>query len=543
MINRRDFIRIMGMGAASTLINWQFPAPASAGKAGPGQYDAVVIGAGLGGLSCAAYLAVNGYRPLVVEKHLMPGGYATSFPRIGTDRQRYQCEVSLHATAATGPSLQKIFKDLKILDKLVLVRHPHAWSSRYPDFAMDIPSAGLAPFREMLLANFPEERKGLTDFFTCWQELMAEVERLDREGMPALKILFPALYPAMWDIRNRTLAEVLDRYLASPRLKFFLSQNWGYYGLPPASLSAFYYLIPFGEYLTYGGYYLKGTSQTLSNALVETIRSHGGEVVYNERVTEIVVGGGRAGGVRTASGKSFSARAVVSNAAVPETLAMLSRPDAMPPSYRDRIASFSTSMSSFIVWLGLDGDVTKIEKRPEVNIYPGYDNEKMYAGCRRGDPDQAGIACVIYDNLVPGFSPAGKSTVSIMFLCGYEPWQRFAPDYVAGRKEAYRQEKERVAKRLIAIVEARLIPGLSKMIVMQDAATPLTNRRFTGNTGGAIYGFDQTVDNAFMNRLEVKTPLPGLYLASAWSNPGGGYGGVLLGGKGACKSMIEDWQG
>ena len=247
--------------------------------------------------------------------------------------------------------------------------------------------------------------------------------------------------------------------------------------------------------------------------------------------------------MRTASGKSFSARAVVSNAAVPETLAMLSRSDALPQSYRDRIASFNASLSSFIVWLGLDGDVTKIEKRPEVSIIPGYDAEKMYAACRRGDPDQAGVGCMIYDNLVSGYSPAGKSSVSIMFLCGYEPWQRFAADYAAGRKEAYRQEKERVAKRLIAIVEEQLIPGLSKMIVMQEAATPLTIRRFTGNTAGAIYGFDQTVDNAFMNRLEVKTPLRGLYLAGAWSSPGGGYEGALLSGKGACKSMIEDWQG
>ena len=127
-----------------------------------------------------------------------------------------------------------------------------------------------------------------------------------------------------------------------------------------------------------------------------------------------------------------------------------------------------------------------------------------------------------------------------MFLCGYEPWRRFEKDYEAGRKDAYNREKNRVADRLIARVEEQLIAGLSGMIEMREAATPLSNRRFTGNTAGAIYGFDQTRENTFMNRLDVRTPVKGLYLAGAWSNPGGGHEGALLGGKAAFRSLVED---
>jgi len=541
MITRRDFIRIMGMGATTALINWQYPAQAAVKKAGTGQFDAVIIGAGLGGLSCAAFLAVHGFRPLVIERHYLPGGYASSFTRIGKANQRFHCEVSLHATAVTAPSMQKLYKDLGVGDRLAFVRHKHAWSGHFPDFSLDVPSAGLEAFRDILTGRFPGQKKGLADFFAYWQNLQRDMERYDREGMPALKVMFPLLYPTMWDIRNKTLGKVVDRYITDPKLKSLICQTWGYYGLPPARLSAFYYLHPFGEYLTYGGYYLQGTSQALSNALAETIRKNGGTVIFNDRVTEIKVAGENVTGVKTASGKVFPARAVVSNAPVPETLGMLSRPEAIPKAYRDRIASFGTSLASFVVWLGLNGDVTKTEKRAEVNIYSGYDHEAAYAASLRGDPEQAGIACMLHDNLVPGFSPAGKSTMSIMFLCGYEPWKRFEKDYEAGRKDDYRREKERVANKLIAIAEKRLIPGLAEMIEMQEAATPLTNRRFTGNTSGAIYGFDQTLDNAFMNRLQIRTPLKGLYLAGAWSNPGGGYAGALLGGKGAFKAMIEDW--
>jgi phytoene dehydrogenase-like protein len=539
MISRRDFIRILGMGATSALINWDLPAQAAAGKAGPGQFDAIIIGAGLGGLSCAAFLAVNGFRPLVIEKHYLPGGYASAFTRTGKDLQRYHCEVSLHATAAMAPPLQKLYKDLDILGKLTFVPHKHTWSSRFPDLDFDVPT-GLDAFRDALIVQFPAQKKGLVDFFAYWKNLERDMEKFDREGMPPLKVMFPRRFPVMWDIRDKTLGEVLDRHFKDPRLKALICQTWGYYGLPPSRLSAFYYLHPFGEYLKYGGYYLQGTSLALSNALSETIQKHGGTVMLNEKVTEIKVEGMKVTGVKTASGRVFTARTVVSNCAVPETMGMLSRHDVVPGAYRTRLASLQPSLSTFVVWLGLNGDVTKLENRADVILHPGYDDEAVYAASLKGDPEGSSVACMIYDNLIKGFSPEGKSTLSITFLCGYAPWKRFEEDYTAGRKDDYQREKSRIANQLIGMVEKSLIKGLSGMIDMQEAATPLTNRRFTGNTGGAIYGFDQTLDNAFMNRLESRTPIRGLYFASAWTAPGGGHEGALLGGKGAFKSIIED---
>jgi prolycopene isomerase len=79
------------------------------------------------------------------------------------------------------------------------------------------------------------------------------------------------------------------------------------------------------------------------------------------------------------------------------------------------------------------------------------------------------------------------------------------------------------------------------MIEVKESATPLTNWYFTRNPKGAIYGFNQTVDNALMNRLDCRTPVKGLYLASAWANPGGGYGAVLSSGEKAFRMMLKDW--
>lgn len=131
----------------------------------------------------------------------------------------------------------------------------------------------------------------------------------------------------------------------------------------------------------------------------------------------------------------------------------------------------------------------------------------------------------------------------LLSLCGYEPWRRFETDYQNGDKQSYRREKERWAKILIQRAEKDLIPGLSSMIEIQEAATPLTNRRYTGNPEGAIYGFEQSMDNAYMNRIDNRTPIKGLYLAGAWGSPGGGYAGVLRGGQSAFQQIMKDFGG
>jgi len=86
--------------------------------------------------------------------------------------------------------------------------------------------------------------------------------------------------------------------------------------------------------------------------------------------------------------------------------------------------------------------------------------------------------------------------------------------------------------------ETYLLPGPSHMVVMMEAATPLTNVRYTLNTGGTIVGYEQTMNNSRPTRLNNRTQIKGLYLASAWFFPGGGYEAVLLGGKYAFKKKI-----
>ena len=93
---------------------------------------------------------------------------------------------------------------------------------------------------------------------------------------------------------------------------------------------------------------------------------------------------------------------------------------------------------------------------------------------------------------------------------------------------------------MIQRAEKRLLPGLAAMIEVVVTATPLTCERYTGSPSGAIYGYEQSTDNAFISRIPARTPIEGLYLTGAWTFPGGGFGGVLRSGQATYQVLMED---
>ena len=166
-----------------------------------------------------------------------------------------------------------------------------------------------------------------------------------------------------------------------------------------------------------------------------------------------------------------------------------------------------------------------------------------YYGLPPCDPYKSGLGVTIYDNAFEGYSTPGTSIVQLLILSGYAPWKQYEDDYFAGRKKTYLKQKEQIAQVLIDMAEKRVIPGLSSMIEVMEAATPLTNVYYTRNPEGAIYGYEQAMNNAYMNRLQNTTPFKGLYLASAWSNPGGGFQPCLDSGAQAFTALVKDWGG
>ena len=543
IISRRNFLTISAMAAATVALDLKKISAYASSMGSKKDYPTVIIGAGLGGLCCGAYLAKQGIPVTVVEQHSVPGGYATSFDR---EDGKFTFEVSLHGSSIHNNTTARILDNIGVLKKVELVPLPETYRLTGPNFDISIPQRDPEAYIRLVAEHFPDETHGIRNFVQEMLSIADEVADYDRRGKlfkTFFKIIFPLQYRKMWNVRNKTLADLLNEYVKNPALHGILAGLWGYYGLPPSKLSGFYYANATGGYLKNGSYYFKNRSQDLSDALAEVIEDAGGKIIYDTPVKKILVDNNTVKGVVVSGKETIAARAVVSNASALATFKEMLPSKAAPAKYMKKLEGYLPSISTFIVWLGLNQELRGKIDAYSTHVVSGHGPEVDYESCLKGKIEEIGFSVTIYDNLFEGYSRPGTSSLMLLTLSGYEPWKKFEASYKADRKEAYNKEKARWTDTLIRRVEEMMIPGLSSMIEVKEAATPLTNWRFTGNTQGAIYGFEQSMDNAYMNLINNRTPVKGLYLAGAWGNPGGGYVGVLRSGEETFQKMMEDWGG
>jgi len=542
---RRDFLKSLLAGLPLAAWDWSaFPRGDRQGRGqAAGGCDAVVIGAGLGGLSAAAAFARQGYKVVVLEQHSVPGGYASSFTRPGG----FTFDVSLHSTTVgIRDGIPNLIYGFPEIHDVVFGPHKPLYRAIYPDYDIRVPHRDVPGYVALLKKLFPGDGAAIDGIFADMKGLADDVGRLSSGAGEAAAADFPAKFPHLFKNFNRTWGAMLEERVKNPKLRAVISGLWGYFGLPPSMLSPFYYAMPLMGYLEGGGYYPAGTSQKISDALAGLIRKNGGEVRLNTRVDRILTRDGAAVGVRTAGGAEILGRAVISNANAVDTFTRMMDEKELLEDTLARMEKLSVSFSTLLVWIGLKTDLVRKLGITESEIFyaAGYDVEEEYQTALAGGlPEDPGFGLTIYDNVCPGCSPKGKNTLNIIAMQGYDYWQKYETDYFYGNKDAYNKEKMRLADVLIDKVERTLLPGLRKSIEVLDVATPLTNLRFTSNPRGAIYGWDQTVDNSGQRRFPQRTPVKNLYLSGAWTFPGHGYGACIPSGLSCFAEVMKDWKG
>lgn len=509
-------------------------------KAPPYDYDAAVIGAGGGGLTCAATLAKAGLKVALFEQHDKVGGFMTAFKREG-----YTFEVSLHVLAEVteGAAFYEVLKSLDVLNRVEFVRIDPLWRCVFPDDTFDVP-ADREAFRKLLAGKFPAEQKGIDRFFATAEDVFDEVidlGRLSQQSLPARVpryALFPLLYPNVFRYRNATLQEMLDRHVKDRRLQGILAQLWGYLGLPPSRASGLYYTLMWHGLHEKGGYYPKGSSQAISDALAGFFEEKGGQIFLNTRIDKILLEDGRAAGVRTSEGKEYRARFVVSNASALQTYLRLVGEEHLPDRFTRKLRGMEVSCSLFIVYLGLDLDLRKTELAGvhEVFLNSGYDFEKDYQRLEAGQFDDPHIVMGLYSNLDPSFAPReDKSVVSLVTIAPYD----YRGEWMKGDKyEVYQEAKEEIAWKLIRRAEA-VLPGLSDRIEVMEVGTPRTIERYTSHDRGAVYGFALSPEQSFNKRLKQTGPIRNLFLAGGWTFPGNGQSTAILSGYLAAQEVLK----
>lgn len=539
-MERRDFLKTLLGGISLAALDWDaFPKGTDASKEKT-EFDAVIIGSGLGGLSCAAAFARQGFKPLVLEQHSKPGGFATTFKRPGG----FVFDVSLHSTTVgEREGIHNLIPGFPEIKDVEFIPHPSLYRAIFPDYDIRVPQKNLKKYIEMLIGYFPDEKQGIEGIFEDMRGLSQDINKYYRSGGKVDMSTFPKEFPYLFKSFNKTWGALVDARIKNPKLKAIISSLWGYFGLPPSKLSSFYYALPTIGYFQEGGYYPKGRSQRISDALVKFIEDRGGKVKLRTRVEKILVKDHAACGVMTADGTEYKGKAVISNANAYDTFLKMMDEKEYLKNYLAKFKEYSVSLSCFQVFLGLSKDLVGELgiKDSEIFYSPSYDDDAAYEAYRKADVENSGFGMMLYDNVYKGYSPEGKNTVNILTLQGYDHWERYEADYWKGNKKAYRAEKVRMADVLIKKVEDIVLPGLSEAIEVKEIGTPLTNVRYTSHYRGAIYGWDQTLNNSGPNRLPHTTPIKNLYLAGAWTQPGHGYGAVIPSGLQCFAEIMKKW--
>ncbi|MCK4943814.1 MAG: NAD(P)/FAD-dependent oxidoreductase, partial [Candidatus Aminicenantes bacterium] len=508
-IQRRDFLKTLLAGMPMLVLDWDsFPTGKGGGK-DKASFDALIIGSGLGGLSCAAAFARQGFKPLVLEQHYVPGGYATTFKRPGG----FVFDVSLHSTTVGERNgVANLIPGFPEIKDVEFVPHPHLYRAIFPDYDFRVPQKNLRKYIDTLIGYFPDEKPGIEGIFEDMKGLAKDINKYSRAGDKVDMSSFPQDFPYLFKSFNKTWGALVDNRIRDPKLKAIISSLWGYYGLPPSKLASFYYALPTIGYLSSGGFYPKGKSQKISDAFVKFIENKGGKVKLRSKVVKILVKDHVAYGVKTADGKEYKGKVVVSNANAFDTFFKMMDEKDFLKSYLAKFENYNVSLSCFQVFLGLKKDLVSQVGIEDSELFysPGYDDDAVYKAFLDADIENSGYGLMLYDNVYRGYSPRGKNTVNILALQGFKHWEKYEADYLKGNKKEYRKEKERMAEILIKKVEETVLPGLSDAIAVKEIGTPLTNWRYTRNYRGAIYGWDQTLNNTGPNRVPHTTPIKNL---------------------------------
>jgi phytoene dehydrogenase-like protein len=490
------------------------------------QHDAIVIGAGLGGLAAATYLAKKGRDVLLLEKHNVPGGYATSFVR-----GRFEFEVALHELSglgrdgALGP-LGRFLKYLGVYDEVEFVNIPDFYRSVFDDLDVTMPVERDA-FVAKLVDTFPHERAGIESLFDEVAAVNREMRYFMKIGLgkptPGLFAQLPFNSSHLLRYALATWGAVMERHVKDIRAQAVISQLWGYAGLPPSKVGFLVYAATLNSYFDNGAHHIRGRSQALSSAFVKKLHEYGGQLRLNQTVERILVENGRVTGVRTAGGEEFFADAVISNASPVTTCRDLMDAGAVPEKFWRRMRASTVAAGSLNVYLGLAKPPAELglhDHEAFVNI--NYDFDEHYQRMRQlGTPGQ--IAVTGYNAVLPDITPPGTSQVVITSLYYGDPWCTLDP-------HRYVDTKNEIGDAMLTMAE-RLYPGLRDAAEVVEVSTPVTNMRYAGTLGGSIYGFDQPPADAHIFRQPHWGPMPGLFFTGAWTPPGGGFEPAMLSGR------------
>jgi len=461
------------------------------------KYDAVIIGAGIGGLVCGCYLAKAGMKVLICEQHHIPGGYCSSFKRQG-----FTFDTAAHCFGGyrKGGMTRKIFEDLEIDEDIKIIRADPLAVIITPDYKVSFRTA-LDETIKNLETTFPDESNNIRNFFYF-------ITNPD-----------PVSFAR---IRNWTFKDLLDRHFSNYKLKAILAAPlFGVRGLPPSLLSAFVGTKLFSEFFIDGGYYPDtGIMQDIPDVLAKKLKELGGELWLSSPVKKIRTINNKAAGIVLENGGFIQSKYVISNCDARQTFLKLLGREKLNTEFYDRLQNMIPSISYFILHLGVDryfdSGLTPVAS---IGCFMHHDLETAYLAAQKCDIKGFGghLICISHD----------KASILALVPMAYK------------NKRYWENNKDKFLEFLIEQIERYTIPNLSQHIVYKEAATPHTLYTNTLNYKGAGFGWACMPSQLVLSDFKKPSFVDGLYLTGHWTTLGAGISGAAYVGYGTSKMILQ----
>ena len=500
-------------------------------KSNKGNFDAIIIGSGIGGLVTASQLAAKGAQVLVLEKYIIPGGSGGSFKRKG-----YTFDVGASMIFGFGDKgytnlLTRALKDVD--EKCETIPDPVQLEYHLPnkfDISVD---KNYEKFINKLSAIFPKEKEGIRKFYDTCSNVFRCLDSMPLLSIEDPSYLFKVFFKsplsclglARWLPVNA--GDVARKFIKDPELLRFIDIECFCWSVMPALKTP---MINAGMVFTdrhVGGInYPRGGVGKIAEKLVSGIEKLGSKIRYKANVTEILIKEEKAVGVRLSNGEEIYSNIIVSNSTRWDTFGLEDKKKGLianknvPKSEYKWAETYKPSPSFVSIHLGVEKNIIKDNFNCHHIIVENWDNLE----------NEKGVVFVSIPTLLDSsLAPDGKHIVHAFTPSSMNEWEGLS------RKE-YLQKKEEYFSFLIERIST-ILPNLQKNIEHKEIGTPKTHKKFLGRYQGSYGPIPSQKLLGLLPMPFNSTKIKNLYCVGDSCFPGQGLNAVAFSGY-ACAHKI-----
>lgn len=490
------------------------------------QYDVIVIGAGLSGLTAAALLAKRGLKVAVIDKSYNPGGSCGIFKRGDTIFDQGSAILFGFGEKGFNPH-RFVFNCLE--EPIDMLQHDQLYCVNYRGKKIKFwPS--VKHFVEELGKIFPSEKSNIRRFYSDMDKMYHHVmvenpvyttpDEKDRlKSLPAL-LKHPLSYARFLGYMNKSARSLLEKYFQDPQIfNFFdkLTSTCCYTTTAetPAILAA----IMFIENHVGGSFYPAGSTVFLPGKLEKVIEENSGTMLMEKEVVQILFADGKPAGVKLESGEELHSHEIIYSGTVWNLYGRLIAEGHLPPGRKEWAEKQVPTYPSVVLYALVERDAIPVRTMPI---------ELLIGNPDRIDESEVTVCIFSIDDRT--LCDEG-SHVLVARGPTFEEWDR-------QDQEKYAAKKEKEKERLLAILEKRF-PGLTKKVKYTEMATPATIERYTMKNGGAVAGPKQMLGQHLLNRLHTRTGWNSLFCCGESTVMGTGTPAVTVSGLSAANAVLK----